>query len=63
MKALFVTFLISMVLIPGLGRTEDASEAQKKECFKKHSQLMSKPALMTIQRCWDLHGYLMTRGS
>lgn len=39
----------------------DTLEAQKLECFRRHAGLMDKPSIRTVWKCWEVHGYLMTR--
>ena len=57
------TFLLALVLGTGLlpfyATAAEATAAPKQACFKAHGQLMGKPALATIQRCWEVHGYKM----
>jgi hypothetical protein len=35
--------------------------AKKEICFKNHGKLMPKPALMNVNDCWRVHGYLSDR--
>jgi len=37
------------------------SEAAMQDCFKKHGQLMDKPAVKNMRDCWRTHGHLMGR--
>jgi hypothetical protein len=60
MKTLFFAFMAAgLTLISIVGKTEDISKAVKEDCFKAHKALMSKPAAMTVERCWQAHGHLM----
>jgi len=31
----------------------------KRLCYMKHANLMDKPAVRTVERCWSAHGHLM----
>jgi hypothetical protein len=31
----------------------------KRLCYMKHANLMDKPAVRTVERCWAAHGHLM----
>ncbi len=31
----------------------------KRLCYRKHANLMDKPAVRTVERCWAAHGHLM----
>lgn len=37
------------------------SETAKDDCFKKHAQIMSKPAVKNPRDCWSTHGHLMEK--
>ncbi len=37
------------------------SESAMQDCFKKHAQLMDKPAVKNMRDCWRTHGHLMGR--
>ena len=50
-----------VVSAAALAATSTADQARMEACFRAHSQLMMKPALMNIRDCWRAHGYLMTR--
>ena len=36
-------------------------EAAMRDCFRKHGNLMDKPAMRNMRACWRAHGYLMQR--
>lgn len=38
-----------------------ANEAAMEECFKKHSQMMDKPAVKNVRNCWQTHRHLMQK--
>ncbi len=59
MKRFLMTFLLGMALIPLYSTASDKDAALKEECFKMHKHLMAKPALMTVERCWEVHSYKM----
>jgi len=50
-----------VVSAAALAATSTADQTRMEACFRAHSQLMMKPALMNIRDCWRAHGYLMTR--
>ena len=41
--------------------TDQAREEAMKDCFRKHGQLMDKPAVKNMRDCWRVHGYKMER--
>ena len=50
-----------IVSAAALATTSTTDQARMEACFRAHSQLMMKPALMNIRDCWRTHGYLMQR--
>jgi hypothetical protein len=37
------------------------TEQMKLDCFNAHKQLMDKPSVRTIERCWQTHRGMMMR--
>ena len=61
MKVL-VTAVISAIALVSFGvSAATQSEPAMQDCFKKHAQLMDKPAVKNMRDCWRMHGYLMQR--
>jgi hypothetical protein len=53
------TLLVAVASWSPLAVSAPTDEAAKKElCFKNHGKLMQKAALMNINDCWRVHGYL-----
>ena len=48
--------LSSIVLVPAVFA---ATDAEMQACFQAHAQLMQKPGLRNLIRCWQVHAYLM----
>ena len=72
MKSAFVTLIASALLIiptyqatAGVPASRSATTVRafgpelKRLCYMKHANLMDKPAVKTVERCWAAHGHLM----
>ena len=57
--------LIAAISLIALASFEVSFAAQggsaMQDCFKKHAQMMDKPAVKNERDCWRMHGYLMQR--
>ena len=61
MKALFTAIVLPIALgASGLALAAQ-SESAMQDCFKKHAQLMDKPAVKNVRDCWRMHGHLMQK--
>ena len=61
MKKTLLTAAILLVAFGSSATLLAASESAMENCFKKHVQLMDKPALKNMWDCWRVHGYKMER--
>ena len=69
MKALLsitvVGFAIAFFSLTARGaqtsETDRGLEEAMKDCFRKHGQLMDKPAVKNMRDCWRVHGYKMQK--
>ncbi len=51
--------LVTIATALSYAQADQAKQKAMEECFRKHAQLMSKPALQQLQPCWQAHGHLM----
>ena len=58
---LAVLLTIATVVPAAFAAVTVPTDAQLRDCFSKHSQLMEKPALRNLITCWRAHGYGMDR--
>ena len=61
MKALLTAATLVIAFGSSAALLAAQSESATQDCFKKHAQLMSKPAVKNPRDCWHTHGYLMER--
>ena len=61
MKALLTTVTLVFAFAFAAASLATQSEAAMQDCFKKHAQLMDKPAVKNMRDCWRMHGHLMGR--
>ena len=61
MKKSLLTAAILVIAFGSSATLLAASESAMENCFKKHAQLMDKPAVKNMRDCWRMHGYLMER--
>ncbi len=61
MKALLPAALLVIAFASSAALLAAQSESAMQDCFKKHAQLMEKPAVKNPRDCWRVHGYLMQR--
>jgi len=61
MKALLTAATVVVAFASSAALFAAQSESAMQDCFKKHAQLMDKPALKNPRDCWRTHGYLMQR--
>lgn len=57
MKALFTAATLVIAFASPVALLASPSESAMQECFKKHSQLMDKPAVKNPRDCWRVHGH------
>ena len=61
MKALLIAATLVIAFASSAGLLAAQSESAMQDCFKKHAQLMDKPAVKNPRDCWRMHGHLMGR--
>jgi len=61
MKALLTAATMVVAFASSAALLAAQSESAMQDCFKKHAQLMDKPALKNPRDCWRTHGYMMQR--
>ncbi len=61
MKVLLTAATLVIAFASSAALLAAQSEAAMQDCFNKHAQLMSKPAVKNPRDCWRTHGYLMER--
>ncbi len=61
MKALLTAATLVIAFASSSALLAAQSESAMQECFKKHVQLMDKPAVKNPRDCWRMHGHLMGR--
>jgi hypothetical protein len=61
MKAILTTATVVIAFASSTALPATQSEPAMQDCFKKHAQLMDKPAVKNMRDCWRTHGYLMAR--
>ncbi len=61
MKALITSAIVVIVFASPAVSLAAQSEPAMQDCFKKHAQLMAKPAVKNPRDCWRTHGHLMER--
>ena len=61
MKASIIAAVLAVAFASSAVSLAAQSEAAMQECFKKHAQLMDKPAVKNPRDCWRMHGHLMER--
>ncbi len=55
-STLAIAFVLAIASSAVVAATPTA--ADKERCFKKHKQLMHKPAVQNERDCWSTHGYM-----
>ena len=61
MKALFIAVILTITFGASALVLAVQSESAMQDCFKKHAQLMDKPAVKNPRDCWRMHGHLMQK--
>jgi len=61
MKALLTAATLVIAFASSAALLAAQNESVMQDCFKKHAQLMDKPAVKNMRDCWRMHGYLMGR--
>ncbi len=61
MKASIIAAILAVAFASSAVSLAAQSEAVMQDCFRKHAQLMDKPAVKNPRDCWRVHGYLMER--
>ena len=61
MKALLIAATLVIAFASSAALLAAQSESAMEDCFKKHGQLMDKPAVKNMRACWRTHGHLMGR--
>jgi hypothetical protein len=61
MKALLTAATLVIAFASSAALLAAQSESAMQDCFRKHAQLMDKPAVKNPRVCWRTHGYLMER--
>lgn len=60
MKALLSVAVMLFAASSAISFAQGAQdEAALKDCFRKHGNLMDKPAVKNMRDCWRTHGYKM----
>ena len=59
MKALLTAATAVIALASSAALLAAQSETAMQDCFNKHAQSMSKPAVKNPWDCWRTHGHLM----
>jgi hypothetical protein len=59
MKTLIATAAFVVALVPFAPSFAAQDQAAIEDCFKKHGQLMDKPALRNPRDCWQTHRHMM----
>ena len=61
MKPLYCVLAVAVALGASSAVLAAADEAAMEDCFKKHSQMMHKPAVKNVRDCWQTHRHLMQK--
>ena len=61
MKAIFIAAILTIGFASSAISIAAESESAMRDCFRKHAQLMAKPAVKNMRDCWRTHGHLMER--
>jgi len=61
MKALLAGATLVIAFASSTALLAAQSESAMQDCFKKHAQLMDKPAVKNVRDCWRMHGHLIGR--
>ena len=61
MKALLAGATLVIAFASSTALLAAQSESAMQDFFKKHAQLMDKPAVKNVRDCWRMHGHLMGR--
>ncbi len=61
MKATLTTAALVLAFASSGALVAAQSDSAMQDCFKKHAQLMEKPAVKNMRDCWRAHGHLMGR--
>jgi hypothetical protein len=61
MKASIAAAILAIAFASSAVTLAAQSESAMQDCFKKHAQLMDKPAVKNPRDCWRTHGYMMER--
>jgi hypothetical protein len=61
MKAIFIAAILAIAFGSSAISIAAQSESAMQDCFRKHAQLMDKPAVKNMRDCWRVHGYLTER--
>ena len=61
MKAMLTTATLVIAFASSAALPAAQSDSAMQDCFKKHAQLMDKPAVKNMWDCWRMHGHLMQR--